>query len=739
MISPAVKRRVKKLLLWVEILFILTLGAGMGVVLGVYYQMNKTLPPDSRLDHYKAPVGTSIYSSDGVLLARFAAENREPVSLDQISPNMQHAIVAIEDARFYSHSGLDYIGLTRSLWANVRGQEMAQGGSTITQQLARNMFLSKRKKISRKIREMMMAVQIERNWTKRQILEAYLNEVYFGAGAYGVESASKVYFDKHAKDLTVPEAAMIAGLVQRPNYLSPYIAYRADQNYDRTKGRRNMVLDRMADLKFITPEEAEKFKATPVKVQKERPRSMGYFRAKYFSAYVMDQLRDQLKYDQDMIDKAGLQVVTSLNYKMQKAAEQVCKEQLGKIRHSHHVSDVALVCLDPRTGYIRAMVGGVNEPWEKYQFNCATQARRQPGSSFKAFVYANAFENGDTPDTGVNANAAVRMPDGKVYTPHNHGHTAGYMNYREAFAQSVNGAAVNVAVKQGIFEGPRHIKALAQRLGLTGDMRAYPSIALGTSEATPLEMADAYATFAAKGKRPIPISIVQVRSREGEILQDVQPQFVDSGLKPETIEYMDDITRAVVEHGTGTYARKVPDAHGKTGTTEDYTNAWFLGYTGDLATSVWAGNRNNTPMRNVYGATIAVPIWADFMAQAEEINHSKQGKVAVAKAQAKAKAKKKPATEHPKANTTTVTSYPGTADASEENQIRATICPESGQLATAYCPNPVTRYFANGEQPMTHCTLHAAPPKKKTHKAKQKPPEEQAGGDTPPADGNGNQ
>jgi len=694
--SRSAKRRMKKLVLWAEILFILVLGAGMGVVLGAFYQMNALLPPDSALDRYRAPVGTKIYSSDGELLALLAEENREPVPLDRIPKVMQNAMVAIEDSRFYQHDGLDFRGLTRALVANVSGKEMAQGGSTITQQLARNMYLSPRKTISRKVKEILLAVQIERNWTKRQILEAYLNQVYFGAGAYGIQSASKIYFGKNAKDLTLPEAALLAGLPQQPSKLSPYAAFQADGNFKASKNRRDMVLDRMAELKFITADQAAKAKAAPIKVAKERPRSTGFFKAKYFVQYVVDQLRDQMGYPQDIIDKAGLKVITTLNWKMQQAAEKAARSGRDRWRRAR-VGEVALVCLDPHTGAVRAMVGGVNEPWEKYQYNCVTQARRMPGSAFKAFVYAAALERGDSPYSSVNAAVnPIRMPDGSVYAPKNHGRYSGPMSYTQAFAISANGAAVNVAVKVG----PRNVAAMAKRLGLQGDMRAYPSIALGTSEASPLEMAAAYGVFAARGKRAEPTGIVQVRDQDDSVLVDFQPKVVDTRLKSNTILGIDVLTRAVVTSGTGRPASIVPNAHGKTGTSEEYTDAWFVGYTPDLVTAVWAGNRNNKPMAHIYGGTISAPIWAEFMKQAVEINPGKKKKLVAS--QAKAVEPRRP--RRPRRVPRVVSDR--TADDNDRNHLRVAVCPASGLLATRGCPSRVTEEYMLGEQPLVRCSMH---------------------------------
>jgi len=694
--SPIVKRRIKKFFLWTEILFVLVLAAGMGILLGVFYQINKLLPPDQALDRYRAPVPTKIWSSDGVLLAKLAAENREPVALEKVPKHMQQAIVAIEDARFWSHSGLDFRGLTRAVVTNLSGREMAQGGSTITQQLARNMFLSPKKTISRKLKEMLLAVQIERNWTKKQILQAYLNQVYFGAGAYGVRAASQAYFGKDLEKLTLPEAAMLAGLVQRPSVLSPYAAFADEGNYDRTKVRRDAVLQRMAELKFIQPDEAEKARKAPIKVLKERPRTIGFLKAKYFAQYVVDQLREKYQYDEDILNKAGLEVVTSLNYKMQKVAERETKRQIDAMRRSRRVSEGSLVCMDPHTGYIRAMVGGINQPWEKYQFNVASQGRRQPGSSFKAFVYAAAFESGDHPGSGVAAVARpIRMPDGKYYAPHNHGKSAGMMGYVSAFAASVNGAAVNVYMRTG----PRKVNDLARKMGLNGRLYAYPSTALGTTDATPLEMATAYSVFANRGKKVEPIAILQVRSQDDDVLEENRPKPGVQILKQRTVEYMDILTRAVVTSGTGRQASAVPNAHGKTGTSEEYTDAWFCGYTPDLVTVVWAGNRDNSEMVRLYGGTVAVPIWTNFMKEAVELNPAKKARPLVAAAPRRERRRRRDPDTKPIA-------VPVTADGSDRNRVRVTICPDSGDLAGPDCPNAATEDFLLGEQPMRRCDLN---------------------------------
>ncbi len=696
MIGKTVKRRLKKFVLWMEILLILVLGAGAGGVLAVWYQISKVLPPDAALDSYRPPVGSKIYSSDGQLLAKLAVENREPIPLDKIPKDMQNAMVAIEDSRFYTHGGLDFWGIGRAVVTNVSGREMSQGASTITQQLARNMFLSSRKKISRKLKEVLIAVQIERNWTKRQILEAYLNQVYFGAGAYGVKSASQTYFAKDPGKLTLAECAMLAGMPQRPSELNPYSAFDQDGNYDRTKARRDDVLGRMLTLKLIDQARYQKAIDTPIKVAKQRPATIGYFRAKYFVQYVVEQLREQMGYDQEILDKTGLTIITSLNWKMQQAAEKAMKKGINRYRGWGRVSDGALVCLDPNTGYIRAMVGGVNEPWEKHQFNCVTQARRQPGSSFKLFVYAHALEDGRSPYSSVSVNAFIRMPDGKTYAPKNHGRTrGGSLGLVPAFAGSVNGAAVNLAVEDGIFEGPKNVAALAHRMGIQSDLMGVPALALGTSEVTPLELANAYGTIAAGGKRAQPMVILQVRSQEGDLVKDFAPKVTPIGLKPTTVQGVHALTRAVVTGGTGSGAGSVADAHGKTGTTERNTDAWFAGYVpNELVTVVWAGNRNNKPMsHSLYGGTICAPIWAEFMQQAIKLNPDKKP-VPMQVADAKPARRRE--------RRVRADSVPISPDETAGNRIRLNVCGQSGLLASSDCP-VTSREFLLGDQPLDRC------------------------------------
>lgn len=713
MISRTVRRRVKKLLLWMEVIFILVLGAGVGVVAGAFYQISRVLPPQRYLSQYKTPVGTTIWSSDKVLLARLSTENREPVSIDRIPPVMQHAIIDIEDSRFYRHSGVDFRGIVRALWMNLRGGDIrGQGGSTLTQQLAREVYLNKSKTLSRKIKEALLAVQIERSWTKQQILETYLNQYYFGSGAYGVQSAARVYFDKDVKDLTLPEAAMIAGLAQAPSALSPYVVMDRDGNYNATIRRRNQVLQRMADMGHITRDESLAAQKEPLKLAyKKAPQLGGYYRAKYFVDYVVRNLRET--YGDDMLFKGGLTVITTLNYRMQKEAERACRNGIHRYGPGYHVTESALVSLEPQTGYIRAMVGGVQEPWEKYQFNCAAQAKRSPGSSFKAFVYATALERGNSPSSGISASVKPIKDGNKWWTPKSHG-GGGTMSLVSAFAASSNGAAVNLGLKVGL----QNVVEMAHRLGIKSHLLAVPSLPLGTSEVSVVEMAGAYSVFDNEGNRAEPQAVLKITNQDGQLIESNPPRVTREVLGENVVRGMKQLMRAVVTSGTGRAAGIVPGAFGKTGTGEEHRDAWFVGCTSEFTTAVWVGNRDNSPMHgNLYGGQVSAPIWADYMNAAIKIGKKTPKQKAPKEEtdqqvdrsdgdQKQAKAEGEPAKDaagDDEFQAVTVLS------GSRENNLRVKICPASGLIATRWCPEFETHEYLSGQQPAARCNIHRPP------------------------------
>jgi penicillin-binding protein 1A len=732
-------RRLKKVILWAEILFILVLGAGVGIVGGAFYQIRKILPPEDEIDKFKPTQGTKILTSDGHLLARIALENRQPVDLKQIPKEMQNAVIAIEDERFYQHSGLDYRGLARAMWQNLRGGDLTQqGGSTITQQLARNIYLSSQKTLVRKLKETMLAVQIERNWSKEQILEMYLNQVYFGSRAYGIQSAAKIYFGKDVGKLTLAECALLAGLPQRPSRLSPY------HNKEGARRRRDIVLAKMAQQGYITSDRARLAMQQPIRLAYTRePKQTHYYAAPYFVSYVVDQLKDT--YGEDYIYKSGLTVVTTLNWKMQQAAERVLTEAIREYRRQRrNIHDGALVCLDPHTGYIRAMVGGVD--FNEDQFNTVTQARRQPGSAFKLFVYTAALDSqGWNVHHIVSATArSVKQADGTWWTPQNHSKKhSGSMPMLQAFAFSNNVAAVNTLMEVGAST----VADYARRMGIESKLRAYPSLALGSSEVTPLELTSAYGIFPAGGIRAEPMSIRLVKTPDGEVLQENTPRRHHVGLQARTIEGINQLTRAVVQYGTGRRAGEgVPDAHGKTGTTDDYTNAWFVGYTPELVTGVWLGNRDNSKMRRSYGGDVCAPIWGAFMREAIKLNpksprpkptdliaegprsrrRGSEAEAATTDSRAEER-ERKPEEREPGsaprdavAGERATTEVEGDTDrvamnddtleteisANESNVVKVRVCDESYDLASADCPSTRLLEYVSGMQPRQVCPIH---------------------------------
>lgn len=743
MFSRTARRRFKQLLLWAEIVFILVMGAAVGVVAGAFYQMSKLLPPDAAIRSYVPVAGTKFYSSDGVLLGSFEQENREPVDIHKIPKKLQNAIIAIEDSRFYEHSGIDFRGLLRAVWQNLRSGDLTrQGGSTITQELARQIYLSPEKTLPRKLKETMLAVQIERNWPKKQILETYLNQVYFGSRAYGVQAAAQTYFGKNVWQLNLPQCALLAGLPQRPSKLDPY------ENRAAAKGRRNLVLQRMGDLGMITPAEAQAAMQQPIRLaHKRRPAVPGFRCAPYFCSAVLEQLRE--KYGDDLLYKGGFKVYTTLSVKMQQLAEQAVRAGLDNLGPRYNAHDAALVCLDPNTGAVRALVGG--RDFAKNQFNVVTQGRRQPGSSFKAFVYTAAIDGeGWSQYQSIDAGTRSYLVGDKWYTAHNDDDWQyGYVTMVHAFAKSINTAAVNTIEKIG----PREVIDYARRFGIKSHLYAYPTLALGASEVTPLEMANAYGVFAVNGVRAEPSMVKIIKDRLGNVVEENTPALHHVDVKPETIQAMDDMFQEVVLHGTayGSGASEVPTAHGKTGTTSSHRDAWFIGFTlrPPLVTAVWAGNLDNTPMRHAFGGTLCAPIWAHFMIDAVKVapktklepdGQAGDGTLVARerddRGNSSAAQKPRPrrragSTEPGQAHAQTLASAqaaPG--DANAGNMVRVRVCTESMELATPNCPNVQTFSFVSGQEPTRLCTLHGG---RSRHRARRRRhPRQPAGSSAPP-------
>ena len=573
------------------------------------------------IDIDSVPLGiTYIYSSDGTELAEFFTERRKVVPIDDIPKAMQDATVAFEDKRFYQHQGVDFKGIGRALSSNLRHGDMkGEGGSTITQQLARNVGvegLDRRKSFGRKIKELIVANQIEKSYTKQDILTMYLNLVNYGSGAYGVEAAAEVYFNKHIKQLDLAQCALLAGLPNRPNDFNPYHDMKA------AKAQQGRVLSEMRDQGLITPQQFQHATNETIKLAGVKPAQQGsqIFHAPYFVNYVVDQI--QRKYGRDRIYEGNLKVYTSLNWPMQQVAERAVENGIADA-HGRGPTQGALVALDPKTGEIKAMVGGVD--YKKSQFNIATQARRQPGSSFKAVVYSAAINDGSVRESTRVYDAPVSFPSGgKTWTPQDdNGYSYNHVDLRTAMAQSINVPAVRVLH----LIGPQTAVRYARMMGVASPLDPVLSLALGSSGVTPLEMASVYSTFPAGGNHPEPTAWTRLTDMQDNVIEDVPPAIETHVLQKDTVNQLDDMLRAVVTEGTADKVEDMPpDARGKTGTTQGHKDVWFVGYTPDLVCAVWAGHpiyksKNLPPAYgeemegNAWGATVCAPIFAHFMTQ----------------------------------------------------------------------------------------------------------------------------
>ena len=546
-----------------------------------------------------APMASSqFFDAKGNLITTVdSEEDRIPVTIDKTPKNLQHAFLAAEDIRFYEHGGIDFRGIGRAIYTYIRWGEV-QGGSTITQQLAKNYFLTQEQTLSRKLHEAFIALQIEQKYTKNEILEMYMNQIYFGQGAYGVETAANTYFGKHVQDLDLAQCAMIAGIPKSPNYYSPL------SNPKAAKERQKTVLEQMAKYGFITKEQADEAYAEPLtyKSLNESPGSK-----KYFIDYVIQLLVD--KFGPDAVYKQGLKVYTTLDPDMQKAAETAAARTPTYYTDSNKLKQPqsSIVAVDPKTGYIKAMIGGRGTD----QFNRAVMAERQPGSAFKPFVYMNAFEQGATPSDTVQDS-----PIPGDWNPQNYDRSFhGTVTYRTALTYSYNVPAVKVAMKYG----PEKIVKLAKKFGITTlvDDDENAVIALGglTHGVTPLEMAGAYAGIANMGKFNKPTPIIKILDRNGKVLYEHKSNPTQV-VKPETAYMMISMMEDVMTRGTGRGAAINRPCAGKSGTTSDYHDAWFVGFTPDLACAVWIGDDNNDSLGGMTGGGEPATLWRTFMSNA---------------------------------------------------------------------------------------------------------------------------
>ncbi|PBB88276.1 MULTISPECIES: transglycosylase domain-containing protein [unclassified Mesorhizobium] len=534
-----------------------------------------------------------IVSVDGELIANRGMSGGEAVGLNEMSPYIPEAVVAIEDRRFYSHFGIDPIGLSRAMVTNVLGGHFAQGGSTLTQQLAKNLFLTPDRTLERKVQEVLLALWLEHKHSKDQILEMYLNRVYFGSGAYGVEAASRRYFGKSARDVTLSEAALLAGLLKAPSRLSPARDPKAAEE------RAQLVLAAMRQEGKIGDKEYKMALSAPA------TRAPSYWTGS--ENYVADTVMEELP---DLIGdvRGDIVIDTTVDLTLQKLAEQSIRRLIDESGKKLNVTQGALVSIDD-SGAVRAMVGGYD--YSTSQFDRASEARRQPGSAFKPFVYMAALEAGRTPDS-VRNDAPIKI--GK-WTPENYGGKYyGKVTLATALAKSLNSVAAQLTMEVG----PDAVVEAAHRMGIQSDLQSNTSIALGTSEVTPLELTAAYVPFANGGYKPDIYFIRRITTGDGKVLYDNNGGGAPRVIKADVVGMMNSMMTGTVEIGTAKKAAFNWPSAGKTGTSQNSRDAWFVGYTANLTTGVWFGNDDGSPMKKVTGGALPAQAWHEFMVAAHE-------------------------------------------------------------------------------------------------------------------------
>jgi penicillin-binding protein 1A len=554
-------------------------------------RLAETLPEAARLAEPARRPTVIVLDRSGREIARRGAFVARDVSVAELPPYLVDAVLTIEDRRFYEHGGVDLRGLARAALENLRAGRVVQGGSTLTQQLAKNLYLDNEQTLGRKAREAVLALWIEQNYSKDEILALYLNRIYFGAGAWGVEAAAQRYFGKPASEVSLPEAALLVGLLKAPSRLAP------TSDVGRAEARATLVLEALAEAGVITPQELDAALAAPLRV-----RAMaGDEGAGYFVDWVIPQARALAGEEtRDLI------IATTLDLSAQRAAERAAAEGLASVA-DRGAEQAALVAL-AGDGAVLAMVGG--RSYAESQFNRAVQAHRQPGSAFKSFVYAAAIESGLSP-WDVRSGAPIRLGD---WSPQNFDDRRfGDMTLIDALAQSINTVAVRVAEEVG----RDHVIDVARRMGITSRLRPTRSMALGSYEVTPIELTAAYSVFANGGYRATPYAVTQVSTFDGEVLWTMGPPTATQALDPDTAALMDVMLAGVVAQGTAR-AAALPGrtVAGKTGTTNEFRDAWFIGYVPGLVAGVWVGADEFSPMERVTGGLLPARIWRGFMTEA---------------------------------------------------------------------------------------------------------------------------
>jgi len=634
------------------------------------------------IEKYEPSLATEVYDRNGKLVYTFYLEKREAVKLSEIPRDVVNAFVAVEDKRFFEHNGIDIIRLVKSIIIDLITLRPVQGASTITQQLARNMFLTPQKAIVRKIKEMILAVKIEHTFSKQEIIEKYLNIIYFGNGLYGVQTAAKYFFGKDIRNVNLAEAALLAAIPKSPKLFSPI------NNYERAIRRQRVILKLMKDEGFITDKEYEEALNTKITLSSPTTYNVGSI-----GPYFMDMVRNYIisKYGEDFLYKGGAKIYTTMDMDYQMKADSILPAMLDYIEATYRVRPKkseftkeganqqtpylqgALITLDPNTGEILALVGGRDR--RDSEFNRAVQALRQPGSAFKPFVYLTAVDNGYYGNYKLN-DAPIVLYQGTQYEwkPSNFDDTyLGEITLRKALALSRNLATVDLILQVG----PEAVAAYCRRAGFRTNIPPYPSIALGALSLSPLELTTAYCTIANYGKRVKPYFIRKIVNRAGIVIEENKPQIVQV-FDSTSVYILINLMRSVFTEGTAlpaitAYGWDRPSA-GKTGTTNDFRDTWFIGFTPNLITTVWVGfDSVRTIFKNATGAAVALPIWTVYM---------------------KAITKDTPVLEFPVPSGITF----------------AETCDESGLLATQYCPKTHIEPFKTGDEPHEVCKLHTPSP-----------------------------
>jgi penicillin-binding protein 1A len=589
------KRGPRRSLIGRAIYWSLVLGLWLVIgVVGVLAWTGAHMPPLQSLEIPKRPPSIQIVDVNGRPLATRGDSGGAVLPLKEMPGYVPKAFIAIEDRRFYEHYGVDPWGIARAAIANILHRGVAQGASTITQQLAKNLFLTQERTVHRKLQEMLLALWLERKFTKTQILELYLNRVYFGSGAYGIEQASQRYFGKSAREISLPEAALLAGLVKSPSRLAP------TRNFDGAERRAQTVLAAMASVGFITPASEKAALSHPPRVVAQA----GNGSSNYVADWVMDAINEVLGHvDEDIV------VRTTIDTALQASAEQALTEELAQKGAKSGVSQGALVAMTP-DGAVRALIGG--RSYGESQFNRAVAAKRQPGSAFKPFVYLTALEHGLTPDT-VRLDAPIKI---KGWQPENYGHEYyGAVTLTKALALSLNTVSVRLTMEFS----PAAVIRTAYRLGIASKLEPNASIALGTSEVSPLELVSAYAPFANGGLAVVPHVIDRIAAANGKLLYARNEHPLGRIVDARYVAMMNEMMQQTLTIGTA-HKAALPGwpAAGKTGTSQDFRDAWFIGYTAHLVTGVWLGNDDGTPTKKVTGGSLPVEIWSRFMRAAHQ-------------------------------------------------------------------------------------------------------------------------